>query len=111
MVAEMLTPLEVTPETLAMEAMRDVGPGGHFFGTAHTQARYRDAFYAPLLSDWRNHESWVEAGRPDAMGKASRLWKGILATYEPPPLDPAVAEELEAFVARRKAEGGVKTDF
>lgn len=111
MVAEMLTPLEVTPETLAMEAMRDVGPGGHFFGTAHTQARYRDAFYAPLLSDWRNHESWVEAGRPDAMGKAGRLWKEILATYEPPPLDPAIAEELEAFVARRKAEGGVRTDF
>lgn len=111
MVAEMLTPLEVTPDTLAMEAMRDVGPGGHFFGTAHTQARYRDAFYAPLLSDWRNHESWVEAGRPDAMGKASRLWKDILATYEAPPLDPAVAEELDAFVARRKAEGGVKTDF
>jgi trimethylamine--corrinoid protein Co-methyltransferase len=45
------------------------------------------------------------------MGKASRLWKEILATYEPPPLDPAVADELEAFVARRKAEGGVKTDF
>ncbi len=111
MVAEMLTPLEVTQETLAMEAMRDVGPGGHFFGTAHTQARYRDAFYAPLLSDWRNHESWVEAGRPDAMVKASRLWKDILATYEPPPLDPAIAEELDAFVARRKAEGGVRTDF
>ena len=111
MVAEMLTPLEVTPDTLAMEAMRDVGPGGHFFGTAHTQARYRDAFYAPLLSDWRNHESWVEAGRPDAMGKASRLWKEILATYEQPPLDPAIAEELDAFVARRKAEGGVRTDF
>lgn len=111
MVAEMLTPLEVTHETLAMEAMRDVGPGGHFFGTAHTQARYRNAFYAPLLSDWRNHESWIEAGRPDAMGRASRLWKEILATYEPPPLDPAIAEELEAFVARRKAEGGVRTDF
>ncbi len=111
MVAAMLAPLEVTADTLAMEAMRDVGPGGHFFGTPHTQARYRDAFYAPLLSDWRNHESWVEAGRPDAMGKAGRLWKEILATYEPPPLDPGVAEELDAFVARRKAEGGVKTDF
>jgi trimethylamine--corrinoid protein Co-methyltransferase len=64
-----------------------------------------------LISDWRNHESWIEAGRPDAMGKASRLWKEILASYEAPPLDPATAEELDAFVARRKAEGGVRTDF
>ena len=97
--------------TLAMEAIRDVGPGGHYFGTPHTQARYRDAFYAPLISDWRNFESWQEAGSPTAMDKANRLFKDVLAAYEPPPLDPAVAEELDAFVTRRKAEGGFKTDF
>jgi trimethylamine--corrinoid protein Co-methyltransferase len=111
MVAEFLDPLTVDDDTLAMAAMRDVGPGGHFFGTPHTQARYRDAFYAPLISDWRNYETWQEAGSPTAMDKANRLWKDVLAAYEPPPLDPAVAEELAAFVARRKAEGGFKTDF
>ena len=111
MVAEFLDPLTIDDESLAMEAMRDVGPGGHYFGTPHTQARYRDAFYAPIISDWRNFESWQEAGSPTAIDKANRLWKDVLAAYEPPPLDPAVAEELETFVARRKEEGGFKTDF
>lgn len=111
MVTEFLDPLVVDEDTLAMEAVRDVGPGGHYFGTPHTQARYRDAFYAPLISDWRNFESWQEAGSPTAMDKANRLWKDVLAAYEPPPLDAAIAEELDAFVARRKAEGGFKTDF
>ncbi len=111
MVAEFVDPLIIDDDTLAMEAIREVGPGGHFFGAAHTQARYRDAFYAPLLSDWRNYESWREAGSPTAMDKANRLWKEMLAAYEPPPIDPAVAEELDAYVTRRKAEGGFKTDF
>ncbi|HET6467785.1 MAG TPA: trimethylamine methyltransferase family protein, partial [Geminicoccaceae bacterium] len=111
MVAEFLAPLEVSEATLGLDAIRDVGPGGHFFGTAHTQARYRTAFYAPLISDWRNHEAWVEAGRPDAYRKASRLWQEILRDYQEPPLDPAIREELDSFVARRKAEGGVRTDF
>jgi trimethylamine--corrinoid protein Co-methyltransferase len=111
MVAAFLTPLEVSEDTLALDAIREVGPGGHFFGTAHTQARYRTAFYAPLVSDWRNHESWIEAGRPDAYRKAHRLWQEILRTWQEPPLDPAIRDELDAFVARRKAEGGVRTDF
>jgi trimethylamine--corrinoid protein Co-methyltransferase len=111
MVAEFLDPLVVDDATLALEAVRDVGPGGHYFGTPHTQARYRDAFYAPLISDWRNFETWQEAGSPTAMEKANQLWKDVLATYEPPPLDAAIAEELDAFVARRKQEGGFRTDF
>jgi trimethylamine--corrinoid protein Co-methyltransferase len=111
MVAEFVDPLVVDEGTLAMDAVREVGPGGHFFGAQHTQARYRDAFYAPLLSDWRNYESWQEAGSPTAMDKANRLWKEMLAAYEPPPIDPAVVEELDEYVTKRKAEGGFKTDF
>ena len=111
MVAEFVDPLVVDEDTLAMAAVREVGPGGHYFGAQHTQARYRDAFYAPLLSDWRNFESWREAGSPTAMDKANRLWKDLLASYEAPPLDPAVEDELSAFVAKRKGEGGFKTDF
>jgi trimethylamine--corrinoid protein Co-methyltransferase len=111
MVAEFLEPLAIDDEALALDAVRAVGPGGHYFGTPHTQARYRDAFYAPLISDWRNYESWQEAGGPTAMTRANGIWKKLLAAYEPPPLDPAVSEELDAFVARRKAEGGFRTDF
>lgn len=111
MVAEFLDPLAVDEASLALDAVREVGPGGHYFGAAHTRARYRDAFYAPLLSDWRNHESWREAGSPTAMTRATQLWQETLAGCEAPPLDPAIAEELDAFVARRKQEGGFKTDF
>ncbi|MFM8989443.1 MAG: trimethylamine methyltransferase family protein, partial [Alphaproteobacteria bacterium] len=111
MVAEFLRPLGTAPEDLAIDAIREVGPGGHFFGCAHTQARYRTAFFAPMVSDWRNHEAWREAGAPDAHDSTARIWREKLDAYAEPPMDPAIREELAAFVARRKAEGGVKTDF
>jgi trimethylamine--corrinoid protein Co-methyltransferase len=88
-----------------------VGPGGHFFGTEHTQARFRDAFYRPLISDWRNYESWEEAGAPTAVDKTKQLVGKFLDAYEEPTMDPAIREELDAFVARRVAEGGVATDY
>jgi trimethylamine--corrinoid protein Co-methyltransferase len=111
MVAAFLSPFEVNEETLALEAIRDVGPGGHFFGTAHTQARYRTAFHAPMISDWRNFETWREAGSPAAPERAAEIVRRLLREYEPPPLDEAIREELEAFVAKRKEEGGAPTDF
>ena len=111
MVIEFLTPLEITPETLAVDAIAGVDPGGHFFGTEHTQERFRTAFFAPSISDWRNFETWSEAGSPEAFARANRIYRQLLDEYEAPPLDPATAEELEAFVARRKEEGGAPTDF
>lgn len=111
MVAEFLTPLDLSDDALAVDAIRDVGPGGHFFGTPHTQSRYKNAFYSPILSDWRNFESWAEAGSPTAVEKANRVFKERLATYEQPPMDPAIREELDAFVDKRRAEGGAPTDF
>ena len=111
MVAEFLTPLDLSEDALAVDAIRDVGPGGHVFGTPHTQSRYKTAFYAPILSDWRNFETWAEAGSPTAMEKANRVWKERLASYEEPYMDPAIREELNAFVDRRIAEGGAPTDF
>ena len=106
MMVETLRPLEVNADTLALDAIREVGPGGHFFGAAHTLERYETAFYQPMLSDWRNFETWQEDGALDATLRANRIFKSILANYEPPPLDPGVGEALREFVARRKAEGG-----
>ena len=107
MMAEFLQPIEVTEDTLALDAIREVGPGGHFFGAAHTLARYETAFYAPIVSDWRNYETWREAGALDAAQRASRIWKQVLAEYQPPPLDPVIDEALRDYVARRKREGGI----
>ncbi len=111
MVSAFLEPPVVDEASLALEAIRDVGPGGHFFGTQHTQDRFRTAFYKPMISDWRNYESWEEGGSPQAPAKANGIWKEMLAAYEPPPMDDAVKEELQAFVARRRSEGGVATDY
>jgi len=110
MMAAFFRPFPVDDASLALEAMREVGPGGHYFGAAHTLERYESAFYSPLLSDWRNFETWQESGSLDATRRANKIWKATLAASEPPPLDPAVREELEAFVARRKAEGGATID-
>jgi trimethylamine--corrinoid protein Co-methyltransferase len=111
MVAEFLEPLEVSDTTLALDAIREVGPGGHFFGCAHTQERFRTAFYAPMVSDWRNYESWREAGAPDAYTRAAGLVTRLLAEYEQPPLDPGIRDELDAYVARRTEEGGAPSEF
>ena len=111
MVSAFLDPIVVDEATLAVDAIAEVGPGGHFFGVGHTQDRFRTAFHHPMLSDWRNFETWVEAGRPEAAGKANAVWKELLAAYEPPVLDDGVRAELDAFVARRRAEGGVPTDY
>jgi trimethylamine--corrinoid protein Co-methyltransferase len=111
MVADYLEPIVVDESTLAFEAIQEVGPAGHFFGTQHTQDRFRDAFYKPLISDWRNYESWEEAGKPTADQKAKQLAQAYLDEFVAPELDPAIQQELLEFKQRRVAEGGVATDF
>ena len=85
---------------------REVGAGGHFFGAAHTMERYETAFYAPMLSNWDNIRHWLESGRIEAPQRANTIWKQLLAEHQEPPIDPGIAEALDAYVARRKAEGG-----
>ena len=111
MISEFLRPLSFSDDDLAFDAMKEVGPGGHFFGCEHTQSRYRNAFFSPMISDWRNFETWREAGSPTAYDKANRLYKEKLAAYTPPPIDDSIRAELVAFVTKRKSEGGAPTDF
>ena len=111
MVQEFLKPVVVDEAEMALDAMLEVGPGGHFFGAQHTLDRYATAFYQPLISDWRNFQNWQQGGSPTAEKKANALWKQALAEYQEPWLDPAALEQIDAFVARRSQEGGEKTDF
>jgi trimethylamine---corrinoid protein Co-methyltransferase len=96
---------------LALDAIREVGPHGHFFGTQHTQDRYTTAFYQPFLSDWKNFEAWEAAGAVWTPERAHNIYKAILDEYEEPYMEEAIREELAEFVTRRKAEGGAPTDF
>ncbi len=102
--AEILKPLEFSDDDLAVDAIKGTAAGGHFFGAAHTLARYQSAFYRPLLSDWSSFESWTEAGARNATERATAIWKRVLAEYVPPPLDPAVREAIAAYVAQRTRE-------
>ena len=102
--AEVLVPFPVNDAELGLDAIAEVGPGGHFFGTTHTIERFETAFYQPMLADWRNFETWQEDGEHTATQRANRIWKQLLAEYEPPPLDPTAADALDAFVERRKRE-------
>ncbi len=96
---------------LAFDAIAEVDGDGHYFGIAHTQERYQTAFYQPFLSDIRNHEAWLQAGANWTAQRANKIFHDIVAAFEPPPLDPAIREELVEFVARRKREGGAPTDY
>ena len=87
-----------------MDAIREVGPGGHYLGCAHTQANFKSAFWRTDLLDYKPYETWEEEGARDTQALASLRVKKLLADYQAPELDPAKKEELEAFVARRKSE-------
>ena len=100
-----------TDEDLAFDAIREVGPNGHYFGVQHTQDRYTSAFYAPFDSDWRNFEAWAADGGIWTPERSHRLYKAILEDYEAPAIDGAALEALQRFVAKRKQEGGAPTDF
>jgi trimethylamine---corrinoid protein Co-methyltransferase len=102
--AEILKAVNFSDDDLAVDAIKATAAGGHFFGSAHTLARYESAFYRPLLSDWSNFENWRDAGSRNATERATGLWKKMLAEYVPPPLDPAVKEAIAAYVARRSSE-------
>ena len=104
MMAAYFDPIEVTEDTLAVAAIRDVGPAGHFFGTAHTIERYTDAFYVPLVSNWDNYDTWLERGGTTATERANGIWKKLLDDYEQPPLDPAIDDALREYMDRRKRE-------
>lgn len=106
MMVEVLKPISIDDDALGLKAIEEVGVGGHFFGTTHTIERYENAFYRPIISDWRNYESWEEAGKPTAEQHANRVWKQLLAEYEPPQLPSDRREALDEFVTRRKIEMG-----
>jgi trimethylamine--corrinoid protein Co-methyltransferase len=104
--AAMLKRVDFTDDDLAIDAIKDIAPGGHFFGSGHTLARYETAFYQPILSDWTNFENWTDAGAKNATTRAGEMWRRLCDGFTPPALDPAVSEALDAYVARRKEEMG-----
>ena len=105
MQAAFLQPVVVDDDSMGLDAIAEVGPGGHFFGTAHTPwSATRTRSIEPILSDWRNFEAWQEDGSKTATQRANETWKRLLTEYQKPAIDPAIEEELQAYMARRKEE-------
>ncbi len=88
----------------AMDAIREVGPGGHYLGCAHTQANFKEAFWSSKVFDYKAFETWEDEGARDSVTLASERVAQLLATYQAPALDPAINEALAAFIAKRKEE-------
>ena len=109
-IVESWQPVDMSEAELAFDAIAGVEPGGHFFGEAHTLERFETAFYEPLVATRASFEQWVEEGELDARHRANAVWKQRLADYEQPPIDEAIAAELDDFVNRRIAEGGAAPD-
>ena len=104
MLAVLLNGVELSENSLAMDAFREIGPGGHFLGAAHTQANFESAFYRSEMADNNSFEQWEEEGSLDAAMRANTKWKEMLNEYEAPELDPAIDEALLEFIAKRKSE-------
>ena len=96
--------LDVSDNALARDAYGEVEPGGHFLGCGNTMANYKTAFYDSALSDSENVESWEEKGSKDMERRAYERWNALLESYQTPPMDIALRDELQAYVTRRKSE-------
>jgi trimethylamine---corrinoid protein Co-methyltransferase len=98
-----LAGIDLSENGQAMDAIREVGPGKHFLGCAHTQANFQTAFFRSTLADNNSAEQWEAEGSQDMAQRANAQWKKMLREYEPPPIDPAIDEALLDYMARRKA--------
>ncbi len=96
--------LPVDEEGMAMDALREVGPGGHFLGAEHTLRHYRTGFYRPSISSTDNFDRWNRLGARSADKVAAERWKKLLEEYPDPGIDPGVDEQLKEFITRRKKE-------
>lgn len=104
MLARYVNGIGLTDEDFAWDAFAEVGPGNHFLGAAHTMRHYETAFYQHRVFNMDNYEKWEEEGQQDTYQRANAVWKQMLKQYEAPPLDEAIAEELNAFAEQRRAE-------
>ena len=102
--------LDLSEESQALDAVREVGPGAHYMGAQHTQRHFETAFWRSATADSHTYEQWSEEGSLDAARRANAIWRRILADYEPPPIDQGIAEGLREYRDRRireiQADGG-----
>ncbi len=95
--------VSVDENAQAMDAIREVGPGGHYLGCAHTHANFKSAFWRSEVFDYKPFETWHEEGARDTQALAAARVEHLLETYQQPAMDPSIAEALAGYVAQKKA--------
>lgn len=108
--AELCTDTPASDAEIALDALREVQPGGHFFAAGHTMERYQSAFYEPLVADWSNFGTWTERGAKDANQRATGIWEKILNETSGPQIDDARADNLHTFIRKRTEDGGANPE-
>jgi trimethylamine--corrinoid protein Co-methyltransferase len=87
-----------------MDSLRNTVVTDHHLGTPHTMANFRTAFHRAEIFNYDSYEKWYEEGAETSEQAASKKVKKMLRDYEAPPLDQAIDEELQAYIAKRKEE-------
>lgn len=95
--------VDMSQDAQALDAIREVGPGGHYLGCAHTQANFKTAFWRSDLFDYKPYETWADEGSRNTIELASNRVKKLLADYQQPALNPGTLEGLRDYVSRKKA--------
>ena len=103
MIQVFLNGVDLSENGQALDAIREVGPGQHFLGCAHTQANFERAFYRSSIADNNSFEQWQAEGSLSAEQRANAIWKRMLEEYQPPGLDPSIDEALSEFMQKKKS--------
>ncbi len=102
MIEILLNGVDMSENGQAMDAIREVGPGVHFLGCAHTQKNFKTAFYRSPITDNNSFEQWELDGKLDHAQRANTQWKKLLGEYQAPAIDPAIDEALLDYIKQRK---------
>ena len=94
--------VDISANAQAMDALAEVGPGGHFLGCDHTQRNFKHSFWRSNIFDYKPFETWSEEGKKDTALLASERVKEVLQSYQKPKIDQGIEEELSHFVQNRK---------
>src|SRR6478735_8046975 len=96
--------IDTSEERFAIDAMREEGPGGMFLAADHTLAHFREWMFMSPLFRSQAYVTWQKQGSATTATLATAEWKKLLERYEDPGIDPAVDEELQEYMQRRRAE-------
>jgi trimethylamine--corrinoid protein Co-methyltransferase len=102
MIRRLVQPFEVSEETLALDTIQAIGPGGHFLETQHTMRHYREAHFIPHISLRQPYEQWEAEGAKNAGQRANERCRQMLESYVKPPIEPELEDRLDDFVEHRK---------